>query len=95
MSIQEAAIAGTSQRYRPVLMTAFASVLGVIPLVIATGAGAGSRHSIGMTLFGGLLIGTVIGLLMIPVLYVLVQTVREYAKARLFGATSEGGGLAK
>jgi len=95
MSIQEAAIAGTSQRYRPVLMTAFASVLGVIPLVIATGAGAGSRQSIGMTLFGGLLVGTVIGLLMIPVLYVLVQTVREYAKARLFGTTSEGGGLAK
>jgi multidrug efflux pump subunit AcrB len=85
MSIREAATAGTSQRYRPVLMTAFASILGVIPLVIATGAGAGSRRSIGMTLFGGLLVGTVVGLLMIPVLYVIVQSAREYAKERLLG----------
>jgi hydrophobe/amphiphile efflux-1 (HAE1) family protein len=86
MSIREAATAGTSQRYRPVLMTAFASILGVIPLVVATGAGAGSRRSIGMTLFGGLLVGTVVGLVLIPVLYVMVQTVRERLKARLAGA---------
>jgi len=85
MGIREAALAGTSQRYRPVLMTAFASILGVIPLVIATGAGAGSRRSIGMTLFGGLLVGTVVGLVLIPVLYVMIQTVRERAKALMFG----------
>jgi multidrug efflux pump subunit AcrB len=91
MSIREAATAGTSQRYRPVLMTAFASILGVIPLVIATGAGAGSRRSIGMTLFGGLLVGTVIGLVLIPVLYVMVQSVRERAKTRLFGGSKPDG----
>ncbi|MCB8822017.1 efflux RND transporter permease subunit [Microvirga rosea] len=85
MGIYEAAAEGTSQRYRPVLMTAFASILGVIPLVIATGAGAGSRRSIGMTLFGGLLVGTLIGLVLIPVLYVMVQGARELLKARLFG----------
>jgi hydrophobe/amphiphile efflux-1 (HAE1) family protein len=85
MSITEAARVGTAQRFRPVLMTAMASVLGVIPLVIATGAGAGSRRAIGMTVFGGLLIGTIVGLLMIPVLYVLVQTMREGIKRRLFG----------
>ncbi|GGF71873.1 transporter [Azorhizobium oxalatiphilum] len=78
--ILEAATSGTSQRYRPVLMTAFGSVLGVLPLVLATGAGAGSRRSIGMTLFGGLLVGTLIGLLLIPALYVLVQTLRERLK---------------
>jgi multidrug efflux pump subunit AcrB len=85
MGILEAAAEGTSQRYRPVLMTACASLLGVVPLVVATGAGAASRRSIGMTLFGGLLIGTVIGLILIPTLYVMIQTVRERAKARLFG----------
>ncbi|MFS8054869.1 multidrug efflux RND transporter permease subunit [Rhizobium sp. BR 317] len=85
MSITEAARVGTAQRFRPVLMTAMASVLGVIPLVIATGAGAGSRRAIGMTVFGGLLVGTIVGLLMIPVLYVLIQTMREGIKRRLFG----------
>jgi multidrug efflux pump subunit AcrB len=85
MGIREAAAEGTGQRYRPVLMTAFAPILGVIPLVIATGAGASSRRSIGMTLFGGLLVGTVVGLVLIPVLYVMVQTVRERLKARLAG----------
>lgn len=85
LGIAEAAMAGTRQRYRPVLMTALASVLGVLPLVLATGAGAGSRQSIGMTLFGGLLIGTLLGLLAIPLLYIIVQSVRERAKQRLAG----------
>jgi len=88
MSITEAAMAGTHQRFRPVLMTALASVLGVLPLVLATGAGAGSRQSIGMTLFGGLLIGTVLGLLAIPLLYIIVQSVRERAKGHLAGQRS-------
>jgi len=83
MGTAEAAAAGTHQRFRPVLMTALASVLGVVPLVLASGAGAGSRQSIGMTLFGGLLIGTVLGLLAIPLLYIIVQTVRERVKQRL------------
>ncbi|MGF6177413.1 efflux RND transporter permease subunit [Ensifer sp. 4252] len=85
MSIIEAATEGTSQRFRPVLMTALASILGVVPLVIASGAGAGSRQAIGSTVFGGLLSGTVLGLVVIPVLYVVVQTVREVLKQRLFG----------
>jgi hydrophobe/amphiphile efflux-1 (HAE1) family protein len=86
LSIMEAAAEGTSQRFRPVLMTAMASILGVIPLAIATGAGAGSRQAIGTTVLGGLLLGTLIGLLMIPLLYVAVQTTRERVKQRLFGA---------
>lgn len=86
MSTLEAAIDATRQRFRPLVMTAFSSVLGVVPLVIASGAGAESRRSIGMTLFGGLLIGTLLGLLMIPVLYVIVQTVRERLKARFLAA---------
>ncbi|AOF94401.1 multidrug efflux RND transporter permease subunit [Sinorhizobium sp. RAC02] len=85
MSIHEAATEGTSQRFRPVLMTALASILGVIPLVIASGAGAGSRQAIGATVLGGLLLGTVLGLVVIPVLYIVVQTAREAIKQRLFG----------
>jgi Cu/Ag efflux pump CusA len=68
-------------------MTAMASILGVVPLVLATGAGAGSRQAIGATVLGGLLIGTVFGLLIIPLLYILVQSFREAAKRRLFGAS--------
>ncbi|WP_438751059.1 efflux RND transporter permease subunit [Pararhizobium sp. O133] len=85
MSIVEAATEGTSQRFRPVLMTALASILGVVPLVIASGAGAGSRQAIGATVLGGLLLGTILGLVVIPVLYVAVQTAREALKQRLFG----------
>ncbi|WNV12824.1 multidrug efflux RND transporter permease subunit [Tardiphaga sp. 709] len=83
MSIVDAAVTGTSERYRPILMTAFATVVGCIPLIAATGAGAGSRRSIGMTLFGGLLIGTIVGVLLIPLLYIAVQSIRERVKARL------------
>ncbi|TCR97907.1 hydrophobe/amphiphile efflux-1 (HAE1) family protein [Rhizobium sp. BK418] len=85
-SIMEAASEGTSQRFRPVLMTAMASILGVVPLVVATGAGAASRQAIGVTVLGGLLLGTIVGLLVIPLLYILVQTVREAAKRKIFGA---------
>jgi multidrug efflux pump subunit AcrB len=88
MSILDAAVAATSQRYRPILMTAFATIVGVIPLVVATGAGANSRRSIGMTVFGGLLIGTIVGILMIPVTYIIIQTAREYIKRRHVGRPS-------
>jgi hydrophobe/amphiphile efflux-1 (HAE1) family protein len=88
MSIDEAARAGTAQRFRPVLMTAIASILGVVPLVVATGAGAASRQSIGMTVFGGLLVGTLLGLVVIPVLYVLIQNIRENLKGRIAGRST-------
>jgi len=54
-------------------------------LVVATGAGAASRQAIGTTVLGGLLVGTIVGLLVIPLLYILVQTVREAVKRRIFG----------
>ncbi|MDI6025904.1 multidrug efflux RND transporter permease subunit [Corticibacterium sp. UT-5YL-CI-8] len=74
MGIMDAAQAATAERFRPVLMTAASSILGVIPLIIATGAGSGSRRAIGFTVFGGLILGTIIGLLLIPALYVLVES---------------------
>jgi multidrug efflux pump len=81
--IVEAAIAGAEQRFRPVLMTAFAFILGVVPLVFATGAGAGSRRAIGTSVWGGMLAATFIGILFIPPLYVLFQTLREKTKRSL------------
>jgi len=62
-------------RLRPILMTSMAFILGVFPLVISTGAGASSRHEIGMGVIGGMLFATVLGLLMIPVFYVVVRRV--------------------
>jgi multidrug efflux pump subunit AcrB len=64
-----AAEEGARTRYRPVMMTAFAFIFGVIPLVIATGAGAGARTSIGTTVFGGMLLASFIGVLFIPALF--------------------------
>ncbi|GGH23294.1 transporter [Alsobacter metallidurans] len=81
--IVDSAIAGAEQRFRPVLMTAFAFILGVVPLVFATGAGAGSRRAIGATVWGGMLAAIFIGILFIPPLYVLFQTMREKTNSRL------------
>ena len=76
-SIEKAALVGTKERFRAVLMTAFTFILGVYPLIVATGAGAGSRVAIGVPVFYGMLIGTAGGLVVIPLLYVLVQTITE------------------
>ena len=76
-SIVEAAMTGTRERFRAVLMTAFTFILGVFPMVVATGAGASSRVAIGVPVFYGMLIGTGFGLLVIPLLYILFQTLSE------------------
>ncbi len=73
LSPEEAAITAGRQRLRPILMTSFAFILGVLPLVIATGAGANSRHSLGTGVFFGMILSTLVGVFAIPGLYVLVQ----------------------
>ena len=75
--IEDAAMSGARTRYRAVLMTAYSFVIGVFPMVIATGAGAGSRRSIGTTTFWGMIAATVIGIIFIPPLYALFQRSRE------------------
>jgi HAE1 family hydrophobic/amphiphilic exporter-1 len=72
-SIAEAAIEAAELRLRPILMTSFAFILGVLPLVFATGAGALGRRSVGTTIVGGMLFSTVLNLVFIPVLYVLLS----------------------
>jgi HAE1 family hydrophobic/amphiphilic exporter-1 len=72
-SIAEAAIEAAELRLRPILMTSFAFILGVLPLVFATGAGALGRRSVGSTIVGGMLLSTVLNLIFIPVLYVILS----------------------
>jgi HAE1 family hydrophobic/amphiphilic exporter-1 len=72
-SIAEAAIEAAELRLRPILMTSFAFILGVMPLVFATGAGALGRRSVGTTIVGGMLLSTVLNLVFIPVLYVILS----------------------
>lgn len=76
-SINKAALIGLKERFRAVLMTAFTFILGVLPMVVASGAGANSRIAIGVPVFYGMLLGTAVGLLLIPMLYVLFQTLTE------------------
>jgi HAE1 family hydrophobic/amphiphilic exporter-1 len=81
-SIAEAAIEAGELRLRPILMTSFAFILGVLPLVFATGAGALGRHSVGTTIVGGMLLSTVLNLFFIPVLYVMLSSVLESFAAK-------------
>jgi HAE1 family hydrophobic/amphiphilic exporter-1 len=78
-SIGDAAIESARERLRPILMTSFAFILGVFPLVIATGSGAESRRSLGTTVFGGMLVSTVMNLFFVPALYALIEGLREGA----------------
>ncbi len=75
--IQEAASNAATLRFRAVLMTAISFILGILPLVLATGAGAASRVALGMVVMGGMLAATFIGIILIPPLYVFVQSLRE------------------
>jgi hydrophobic/amphiphilic exporter-1 (mainly G- bacteria), HAE1 family len=77
LSISEAAIQAGELRLRPILMTSSAFILGVLPLVFATGAGKLGRHSVGTAIVGGMILSTVLNLFFIPVLYVLLKTFLE------------------
>ena len=77
LSIVEAAKEAALIRLRPILMTAFSFILGVVPLVFASGAGAESRHSLGTAVFGGMILSTFLSLIVVPVFYVIIQSIRE------------------
>jgi HAE1 family hydrophobic/amphiphilic exporter-1 len=86
----EAAMDAARLRLRPILMTAFAFILGVLPLVLASGAGANSRRSIGVTVVWGLAVSTLLSLVIVPVFYALLVTVRD----RMWGGGGPGAGAA-
>ena len=71
--IIEAALEAARARFRPILMTSFAFILGVMPLVLSSGAGANARHAIGTGVAGGMLSAAVLGVLFVPVFYVAVR----------------------
>src|SRR5258708_366467 len=77
MTILESAIEAARIRLRPILMTSLAFILGVVPLVTASGAGENGRHSVGTTVFGGMIMSTILNLFFIPVLYLLIEGFRE------------------
>ncbi len=77
LALLDSAIEGARLRFRPVMMTSFAFILGLLPLVIATGPGAASRRAVGTPVFYGMLAAAVIGVLVIPMLYVVFQWLRE------------------
>ena len=85
-AIVDAAQEAASLRFRAVMMTALSFVLGVLPLVLATGAGAAARVSVGLTVFGGMALATVLGVVFVPFLYVQLQRLREAVKG---GKTAE------
>src|SRR5262249_60826156 len=76
--IQAAAIEGAALRFRPVIMTSFAFILGLLPLVIATGAGAITRRAVGTPVFGGMIAASLFGIFIIPPLYVVAESLRRW-----------------
>jgi HAE1 family hydrophobic/amphiphilic exporter-1 len=82
MEVLHAAVEGARLRFRPILMTSFAFILGVFPLVIATGAGAGARRSIGIAVFSGMIASTCLVVVFVPSFYVVMQGIEEWRKRR-------------
>jgi HAE1 family hydrophobic/amphiphilic exporter-1 len=89
-SIEDAALAAARLRLRPILMTAFAFILGVVPLVVASGAGAFSRRSLGTAVFGGMTVATALGVFFIPMLFVVIERLRHRIGGRKPEAVSSG-----
>jgi HAE1 family hydrophobic/amphiphilic exporter-1 len=79
-SIMQSAIEGATARLRPILMTSFALIFGLMPLIVGGGVGANGNRSIGVGAIGGMLVGTFIGILVIPAMYVIFQTLQEKIK---------------
>ncbi len=77
VSITKAAVEAAQERLRPILMTAFAFILGLLPLVYASGAGAPARQSLGTAVCGGMVVSTILSLFVVPILYIVIKTISE------------------
>jgi len=80
VSMRDAAIEAAQLRFRPIIMTSMAFILGVVPLVLATGAGAASRRSIGTGVFGGMLSATFLAVFFVPLFFVVIRTLTHRVK---------------
>ncbi|MDX2257000.1 MAG: efflux RND transporter permease subunit [Pseudanabaenaceae cyanobacterium bins.39] len=83
LSIVKSAIEASQKRLRPILMTAFSTIIGIFPLVIATGAGAAARQSIGTAVMGGMCVATLLSLFIVPILYIVIKNIEERMKVSL------------
>jgi len=81
-SVIDSAVEAAKVRFRPIIMTSFAFILGVVPLVLATGAGANARKSIGITVFSGMLASTLLAVVLVPSFFVVVQKFEDWLAAR-------------
>ena len=90
MSIPDAAKEASRARFRPILMTSFAFILGVVPLVVATGAGANARRSLGISVFSGMIASTLLAVLFVPSFFAVLQKFEESRKAKKQPAAKEG-----
>jgi HAE1 family hydrophobic/amphiphilic exporter-1 len=81
-TILEAAVEASRLRFRPILMTSFAFIFGIFPLVGATGAGAAARQSLGTAVFGGMIAATVLAVFFVPVFYVVMQRMSEWRTSK-------------
>jgi HAE1 family hydrophobic/amphiphilic exporter-1 len=82
VSIRDAAVEAARLRFRPILMTSFAFILGVLPLVTATGAGAAGQQALGTAVFGGMIASTILAVFFVPVFFVLFQSLAEMWRGR-------------
>jgi HAE1 family hydrophobic/amphiphilic exporter-1 len=82
LSLYDSALEAARLRFRPILMTAFSFILGILPLVIATGAGAQARKVMGMSLFGGMILATFLGVFFYPMLFIFIGKIGKYEKKR-------------
>lgn len=82
MGIVQAALEAARMRFRPILMTSLAFILGVLPLAISTGAGAAGRRSIGTGVMGGMIAATVLAVFLVPLFYVLLTSMTEWAMGK-------------
>jgi multidrug efflux pump subunit AcrB len=79
--LRDASIEAARIRFRPILMTSLAFIFGVLPLVVATGAGSSARHALGTSVFGGMIAATVLGVLGIPVFFAGIERITERRRA--------------
>jgi HAE1 family hydrophobic/amphiphilic exporter-1 len=90
LSAADAARQAAETRFRPIIMTSLAFILGIVPLVFATGAGSASRHSLGTPVFGGMILSTILNLFIVPAFYVLVNNIRDRRLLRRTGPNGRG-----
>jgi multidrug efflux pump subunit AcrB len=90
-TVEKAALDGARLRLRPIMMTAFSFILGVMPLVLATGSGAESRHILGTVVMSGMLASSLIGIFLVPVSFYVVESWRERREAQKQSLPSSGG----